>query len=285
MDAKFEKLLVQIVDRLPRIALSRAFGAISEWELPSPLQMLVNEAFATAAGIDRAESEKPPRAYDLLNALFTRKLKEDARSIESREEGAFVSPVDGTLTRFGTIDGETLFTVKGETYGITELIGDPGEAERFVDGAFAVLYLSPRDYHRIHSPTRAAVQRLRLMPGDLFPVNPIWLGHKPDLFSMNERIVSLCETPGGDAFSLISIGATCVGRITISFNDLKTSEHDRPRRDVELDPSPQLEHGDEFGVFNLGSTVVLLFEEPNFEFASSLSAGQSIKMGQCLGRL
>lgn len=284
MDSLVESLLVQLVDRLPRSAISRAFGAASEVRLPRPIQASLNEVLSTIVGIDRSEAIKPPSAYETINGVFTRRLRPGARPIDSTDPGAVVSPVDGTLTRFGRIRDDTLFEVKGRRYGVTDIVADGVDAALFEGGQFAIFYLSPRDYHRIHSPTAGRIERFRYLPGYLFPVNEVWVRNVDNLFAANERIVSFFETDGYGTIGFAKIGAACVGRTTLAFHEFETSDHDKPPREIELDEPVEFSHGDEVGAFNLGSTVLLLFEERGFEFAAGLEEGATIRMGRLLGR-
>lgn len=284
MKALAESLLVQLVDRLPRSAISRAFGAASEVELPRPIQAMVNEVLSDVVGIDRAEAVKPPSAYDTINGVFTRRLREGARPLDSTDPEAVVSPVDGTLTRYGRLRGETLFEVKGRRYGISEILADSDDAALFEGGHYAIFYLSPRDYHRIHSPTRGRIERFRYLPGYLFPVNEIWVRNVDNLFAANERIVSFLATEACGTIAFVKVGAACVGRTTLSFHDFETTGHEEPPCEFTLDSPAEFRHGDEVGVFNLGSTVVLLFEDRDFEFSDALEEGTNIPMGRLLGR-
>lgn len=283
-DSLAESLLVQLVDRLPRSLISRAFGRASEAELPRPVQAAVNEVLASIVGIDRDEIPAPPAAYPTINAVFTRALTAGARPIASTAPEALVSPVDGRLTRFGRLDAGTMFRVKGRPYDIDRIVGDPADAAQFAGGWYAVFYLSPRDYHRIHSPTSGTIRRFRYLPGYLFPVNAIWVRNVDNLFAANERIVSFLETEACGTVGFVKVGAACVGRTTLAFHDFATVDHDEPRREVTLDAPAEFEHGDEIGAFNLGSTVVLLMEDRPFEFAEALTEGDRVQMGECLGR-
>lgn len=269
---------------LPKNTVSRAVGALSELPLPGAVQGVVNESFATLASIDVSESESPPADYPSLNAFFTRRLVAGARTPEFADGHDLVSPADGRLSHFGKITRETLVQAKGREYRLIDLVDSGREAEAFVDGAFATIYLSPRDYHRVHSPCSGEVKRISYIPGHLFPVNPFAVAHIDELFAVNERLITYVQSDELDQVGVVMVGATCVGRMSLDFHPLVTNQKFRRREDVVPDDTIHLGHADELGMFNLGSTVVLLIAEPAFEFDESLIPGQPVRVGQHLGR-
>lgn len=268
---------------LPKNSISRAVGALSELELPQPLRGPINSSFAQLAGIDLGESESAPDAYASVNAFFTRRLREGARDIEANKAGDLVSPSDGRLSTFGRIEAETLVQAKGKNYRLVDLVDSGRDAERFVGGHFATVYLSPRDYHRVHSPASGVVSKVSYIPGQLFPVNPLAVRNVSELFAVNERLISYVEEPALGVVGVVMVGATCVGKMSLAFHGLKTNGRFRRREDIEIGGT-QLEAGDELGMFNLGSTVVLLIGSQNFEFRSDLTEGMTLRMGELLGR-
>jgi phosphatidylserine decarboxylase len=268
---------------LPRSAVSRAFGAISEIELPHNMRAIVNGGFAALAGIDTSEAAAPPAAYPSLNAYFTRKLKVGARPAQAHAPGQLVSPVDGRLTQLGSLEDATLIQAKGRTYRLDDLLDSGAQARRFEGGVYMTIYLSPRDYHRIHSPADAEITGLSYIPGTLWPVNPLSVRHVDDLFAVNERVVSYLDSPDVGALALIKVGATCVGRITLSYHDLQSNGAFRRRRDVTLERPVPIGVADELAAFNLGSTVILLVEDPSFTLRAGLELGQKVKVGELLG--
>lgn len=280
-----ERIALQALKLLPKNLVSRAFGALSDVEFPTPMQATVNRVFADFAGVDLGESEQEPDAYASLNAFFTRRLRSGTRPVHTQDSEELVSPVDGVLGQFGPIVDSTLIQAKGREYRLVDLVDSGRERQRFEGGHFATLYLSPRDYHRIHSPTSGAVSTVSYIPGHLFPVNPFAVRNIDELFAVNERLISYLENPNLGRVGVVKVGATCVGRIGVSFHDLQTNHQFRRRRDIELEEPVEVRHGEELGIFNLGSTVIVLIEAADFAFDPSLASEQHLKMGQFLGRV
>ncbi|MEC9439913.1 MAG: archaetidylserine decarboxylase [Myxococcota bacterium] len=282
-----DSIKLKALDALPKNVVSRAFGAISEVALPSPIQGVVNQGFASLYNLNTAEAERSPAEYRTLNAFFTRHLKDGARpiEIEDQDQGALVSPVDGRITQFGPIEDETLIQAKGKQYGLVELLDNAAMAEHFKQGAYATIYLSPRDYHRIHSPASGRIDRVSYVPGQLWPVNPLSVRHVDRLFAINERLITYVETSELGKVAVIKVGATCVGRIGLAFNPLESNTAFRRRQEIELVNPVILEAGEEMAVFNLGSTVILLVENPDFAFSDEIVDGQMLQLGQKIGGL
>jgi len=268
---------------LPKNTVSRAVGALSEIQLPGSLRGPVNQGFAKFAGIDLSESERSPATYRSVNAFFTRKLKDGARTIQARGEGDLVSPADGRLSTFGKITGNTLVQAKGRDYRLVDLVDSGRDAELFKDGHFATVYLSPRDYHRVHSPSSGSVRKISYIPGYLFPVNPLAVQNVNQLFAVNERLITYLEQPSLQDVGVIMVGATCVGKMTLAFHQIATNGKFRRREEIELSSELVVDAGDELGMFNLGSTVVLLIGTPNFEFRDDLQEGMTLRVGELLG--
>ncbi len=280
-----ERIAVQALKLLPKNLVSRAFGSVSEVEFPPPLQSTVNRVFADFTGVDLDESEQDPDAYASLNAFFTRKLRAGSRPVATDDAAEVVSPVDGVLSHFGPIVDNTLIQAKGREYRLVDLVDSGRERHVFDGGHFATMYLSPRDYHRIHSPSSGDVSHISYIPGHLFPVNPFAVRNIDELFAVNERLISYIDNPKLGRLGVVKVGATCVGRIGVSFHDIETNHRFRRRREFELDEPVGVHHGDELGIFNLGSTVIILIEHPDFVFDQTLAAGQHLKVGQLLGRV
>lgn len=278
-----ERAAVKALKVLPKNLISRAFGAVSELELPGGVQTTVNRAFASFAGVDMSESEHGPEAYPSLNAFFTRHLRSGARPVQSRDPAEAIIPVDGVLSNFGPIVDDTLIQAKGRDYRLVDLV-DSGRARKvFEGGHYATIYLSPKDYHRIHSPSSGAIDQVSYIPGHLFPVNPFAVRNIEELFAVNERLISYMDNPKMGRVGVVKVGATCVGRIGLSYHELETNLSFRRRQDIELAEPVEVAHGDELGLFNLGSTVIILIEHPDFEFDPALSVGQKVKLGQLMG--
>ena len=269
---------------LPKNAVSRAFGVVSDIPLPPGVRGAVNGGFAAFAGADVSEAEAKPGEYTSLNKFFTRTLKAGARPIASHDPAAMVSPVDGRLDQFGPIRESTLVQAKGRTYGLIDLLDSGRDAERFLGGHYATIYLSPRDYHRVHSPASGVVSHLGYVPGHLWPVNPLAVGNIDQLFAVNERLTTFMSNDEIGDIAVIMVGATCVGRMSLAYHDTTTNGSFRRREDITVH-GVELGHGDELGMFNLGSTVILLISAENFEFDPSLKAGAKMQMGQYLGAI
>src|SRR5512139_2411553 len=206
--------------------------------------------------VNMNEAANPDIAsYPSFNEFFTRPLRDGARPLAAAD---FICPVDGAISQFGAIERDQIFQAKGHSYSTTALVGgDAALAERFADGSFATLYLSPRDYHRIHMPCDGTLQRMIHVPGDLFSVNPMTARHVPGLFARNERVVCLFESPHGP-FVLALVGATIVGSMATVWHGVVNPPRPGTLREWSY-PAGQvnLKRGDEMGRFLLGSTVVL----------------------------
>lgn len=241
----------QFLRLLPRAGLSHAVGRLCERPIPGGLSRAVTGLYVRAYGVDMAEVAPEPAGYPSFDAFFTRPLRQGARTIG---EGGIVSPADGKLVAAGPIDGASRIHVKKQAYGVGELVGDEGEAERLSGGSFSVVYLSPRDYHRVHSPVEGVLSLVRGISGDLYPVNSIGEKHVPGLFVKNLRVALSIDTPSLGRVVLVMVGAMIVGRISVR----GLPEHTTPLGVHRPSPPLTLAKGDEVGMFHLGSTVVLL---------------------------
>jgi len=228
------------------------------------------------------------RAYEHFNAFFTRALKADARPL-ARDEQTLCSPVDGTVSQLGRIDGNRIFQAKGRDYSLIELLGgDKARAEPFRNGSFATLYLSPRDYHRIHMPLTGQLREMVHIPGKLFSVSPLTTRMVPNLFARNERVVCIFDSSIGP-LGLILVGAINVASIETVWAGVVTPPLGKTIRrwdyPAQGNDSVRLEKGEEMGRFNMGSTVILLAPPDTLDWQISMSANSSIRMGQALARL
>ena len=221
------------------------------------------------------------RSYATFNDFFTRALRSDARPLA---QAAFICPVDGAISQFGRMENDQLFQAKGHTYSSTALLGgDRDLAAQFQDGSFATLYLSPRDYHRIHMPCDGRLTRMIYVPGDLFSVNPVTARGVPGLFARNERVVCVFEAAHG-AFVLTLVGATIVGSMATVWHGLVNPPRTREVRVWEYDKQQVLlKKGDEMGRFLLGSTVVMLFPKNALQFNPQWAPAQAVRMGEEMG--
>jgi phosphatidylserine decarboxylase len=266
-------LAAQVLRALPRVRLSRAVGRLCDQPLPAVVSRAVTNAYCQAYRVDLEDAELPPGAFSSFDAFFTRQLKPGARSVSS---DALVSPCDGVLSSQGVIDPGARIFVKGQPYDVGELVGDPRDAARYAGGEFAVIYLAPRDYHRVHAPADGNVTLVRGLAGDLYPVNSIGEKYIPQLFVRNHRAAIVIDTPGLGRVTVVMVGATIVGRITVSV----LGGPDVPPGLHPIEPAVPVRKGDEIGIFHLGSTVVLLLE-PGLAVARESGA---IRFGESLLR-
>ncbi|MBE2167574.1 MULTISPECIES: archaetidylserine decarboxylase [unclassified Cobetia] len=262
---------------LPQHLISRLIGRIAACENPWVKNTFI-ERFIKAYDVNMSEAlEENPRAYACFNDFFTRALKQEARPIE---EG-LVSPADGVLSQFGAISHGTLVQAKGQAFSLTQLLGGSEErAAPFRNGRFATVYLSPKDYHRVHMPLAGRLVEMAYVPGRLFSVNEATATHVPGLFARNERLVCIFETEHGP-MAMVLVGAMIVaaiktvwsGQVTPLSGDVETTRFDQ---------LIELARGAEMGRFQLGSTVVMCFPD-SVEFDDALTPGQKVSMGQSLG--
>lgn len=231
-------------------------GKLADHEWSEPLGRAVVGLYSRAYDIDTHECQKNDgwRSFD---EFFTRELKDGTRPLEG-DDRVIVSPADGRVESMGPISSSSTFVVKGRPYRVEELVGDATEARRYIGGAGCVVYLSPRDYHRVHSPVRGSITEIRSLPGDYFPVNQIGLRHVKDLFARNRRVAICIDTPDLGRVTVVMVAAIVVGRITVTGVDA----HDVPLGLHRPSPPIEVMRGGEIGVFHLGSTAVV-FVEPN----------------------
>lgn len=225
------------------------------------------------------------RHYEHFNAFFTRALKADSRPLAT-EADAICCPIDGNISQIGRIEGETIVQAKGHSYTLTELLGGTAElAMSFQNGYFATLYLSPRDYHRIHMPLAGRLRTMLHVPGRLFSVSPLTTRIVAGLFARNERIINLFDSPAG-SMAVIMVGAINVASMETVWAGVITPPLAKTiQRWDYSEQNITLEKGVEMGRFNMGSTVILLFETGKIRWQPELAAGQQVQMGQLMARL
>jgi phosphatidylserine decarboxylase len=240
--------------------------------------------FLRLYGVDMTEAaESDPYRYGSFNEFFTRPLKHGARPIAG-DPDAIASPVDGCVSEAGTIDRDLLLQAKGRHYRLTELLAAQPWASRFEGGSFATIYLAPFNYHRVHMPLRGVLQETVYVPGRLFSVDTVTAQHVPRLFARNERVLTLFDAGAVGQFALVLVGALNVGSMaTVWAGDITPAA----RRVVTRVPSPPttLEKGAELGRFNMGSTVILLFEPNRARWHRQVHAGSTVQLGQSLGHI
>ncbi len=241
----------QILRWLPRSGLSHAVGKLCEQRLPPPLSRAVTGMYVRAYGVDMKDVLPEPDAYSSFDAFFTRPLRDGVRTISP---DAVVSPADGRIVDSGAIGPGAEISVKDKPYSVAELVGDSVEAERLAGGSFSVVYLSPRDYHRVHSPVNGLVRLVHGISGDLYPVNSIGERHVPGLFVKNQRVAVSIDSPEAGRVVVVLVGAMIVGRVTVSAVPSTAT----PIGVFSIEPPLPVQKGGELGMFHLGSTVVLL---------------------------
>jgi phosphatidylserine decarboxylase len=266
---------------LPKNLVSRLAGKLADLRLPSPLLSSFIHFYSRHYHVDLTEMHIPLGKIRSFNEFFTRALKPGARTIDA-DPLSVVSPVDGQIAEYGRVIGNMLIQTKGIHYSLTDLLGADG-ASRYADGFFITLYLSPADYHRIHAPISGQVKRFSYFSGNLWPVNAIGVQHVGGLFALNERIVTPLENAAG-IVTIVKVGATVVGRITLDYSEVKSNAGWRTHLDLPVVPNRHYRKGDEIGQFQLGSTVILLFEKDRF-IPGKLQSGQRIRLGEVLGHL
>lgn len=262
----------QLIKALPRVPLSNFVGRLCEQPLPSPVSSLVQKVYCSAYAVNMGEA-LDPGPYPTFDAFFTRPLRPGARPVH---DDPLVSPADGKLSAAGPVDAGLQILVKNQKYDVAELIGDSKDAERYKGGEFAVVYLAPSDYHRVHSPVLGDVNVVRGVPGDLYPVNSIGEAHIEGLFVRNNRVTVAIDTATMGRVSVVLVGATIVGRISVTM----IPEPAAPIGETRLASPYRVEKGGEIGMFHLGSTAVVLVE-PGVHIARSLG---TVRMGESLLR-
>ena len=271
---------------LPKNCISFLTGRLAALRLPGFWGRLTVKLFAGMYRVDLTDAEKSIDQYPTVAALFTRRLKPGSRPIG----GGLVSPVDGILRGYGAVQGGSIEQIKGRSYSVKELLGGSQYAPCFEEGCYLNLYLSPRDYHRVHAPLGGKVLAASHIPGKLWPVNDWSIARIDRLFAVNERVVTYLAGDHGLA-AVVMVGATNVGKISLSYCDWFTNQMPfgfGPQaagiRHCCFDPACEIEAGDELGIFHLGSTVVLLFEKGAVSPLEGLASrvGGPVRMGETL---
>lgn len=268
--------MTYVISILPQNAISKAAGKFAS----SSISRLVIKPFARKFSINVQEAELPLQEYKTLNAFFTRKLKVGARLIDMDKE-SIVSPVDGTIAQFGNIQNGRIIQAKGIHYSVEELIGKE-KSKLFKDGHFMTIYLSPKDYHRIHTPMTGKIEEYEYIPGRLFPVNKLGVQHVNGLFTKNERLTTYLSDKDSQ-IALVKVGAFIVGSVQLSYEENVHQLHrGEPYKGIGSE-NLILKKGEEIGLFEFGSTVILLFNKNTMVFTDDLQSGISLKMGQKIG--
>lgn len=279
-----EKLFIFLQHILPQHLLSRGAGALADLRHPAWLKNWLIHIFIRRFKVDMTEAAQPePTSYASFNAFFTRPLREDARSLA---EADVICPADGAISQLGAIQGGRIFQAKGQSFSTRELLGGDAQREQqFADGTFATIYLSPRDYHRVHMPLAGRLAATSYIPGRLFSVNQVTAENVPRLFARNERLVCYFDTAVGPV-AMILVGAMVVAGIETVWSGQVAPRTSAPVLHDYVAPPRTIElaQGEEMGRFKLGSTVILLFPEGAVEFDAAYVAGAATRLGESLGR-
>ncbi|NNG76045.1 archaetidylserine decarboxylase [Acinetobacter terrae] len=272
-----KQLFIQAQRVVPQHQLSRVVGKLAASENPI-VKNTVIQAFKAQYGIDMSIAEQGDALkYKSFNEFFTRSLKEGVRAIDTNPNSV-VSPADGAISQLGKIEDGDIFQAKGQSFSVEKLIADPQLAEPFKNGQFATVYLSPKDYHRVHMPFAGTLTETLYVPGELFSVNQTTAENIPGLFARNERMVCLFDTELG-RMAVVLVGAMIVAGIeTVATGKVK------PTGRLELNQHNLfLEKGAELGRFYLGSTAVILFEQDKMQWDAAFKANSTVVMGEALG--
>lgn len=267
---------------LPKKGISRFVGYMAR----KPFSRRLIPYYIKHFQIDLTPVKKPLDQFENLLDFFVREYHQNARPIDPRQD-VIVSPVDGAVSQIGTIEDGMLLQAKGISYSVLELLGGNEEhTKRFLGGKFVTIYLSPRDYHRIHMPIQGEISEITYIPGKLYPVNKLGVRLIPGLFAKNERVISYITSPIG-IVALIKVGATNVGSIRVTFDEkIVTNPRRRQKvKHIHYAKPQRMRKGDELGRFEFGSTVILLFEPNKIEWLIPEKPGVPVQMGQPIARM
>lgn len=270
---------------LPKQSITAFAGKLAHYQ-GGNLTTSVITWFVKRYQVNMAEARNPDvTSYKTFNEFFTRPLQSDARPLAKAD---FICPVDGAISQFGTIKKDQIFQAKGHSYSTIALVGgDKALAGKFENGHFACLYLSPKDYHRIHMPCGGALISMTYVPGALFSVNPTTAQGVPGLFARNERVVCEFVSTQHGKFIMVLVGATVVGSMATVWHDTANGIINPPRTGKTRtwkydDKNITLKQGDEMGRFLLGSTVVMLFEKDALKFNANWQPARGVRLGEVM---
>lgn len=282
-----DKLFVLSQYVTPQSAVSRLAGKLADMDSSPAAKNRVVRWFIQRYGVNMDEALEPsPEAYSSFNAFFTRALKPGLRPVDDRQS-VMVSPVDGAISQLGTISDDRVFQAKGQSFSLTELLGgDPDRAKPFENGEFATIYLSPKDYHRIHMPLAGTLREMTYVPGKLFSVNPTTAEQVPNLFARNERVACVFDTDAGP-MALVLVGAMIVGSMETTWAGVVAPDDKGVSTSgySHLETPIRFEKGEEMGRFRLGSTVVMVMPKGAVSWQDDQVAGKTVRMGESFGSL
>lgn len=269
------KLFLQL---LPKILITRIVGFFTSCKLPSWILQRFIKKFIKSYNINMEESQ--PAEFKTFNDFFTRAIRPECRPINSIEN-MIVSPVDGTIAQFGIITNNTLIQAKGIDYPLDKLVVLPEYANYYANGSYITIYLSPSNYHRIHTPADGEIRELLYVPGVLYPVNFFAVQNFPGLFTKNERLLTILDHPQHGKIAVIKVGATIVGKIKVTYDTVE-ARHTKKIIHKTYE-NIFMKKGDELGRFQMGSTVILLFPPNTIEW-ENITPGQKIKFGEAIAK-
>ncbi|ORU89588.1 MAG: phosphatidylserine decarboxylase [Cycloclasticus sp. symbiont of Poecilosclerida sp. M] len=279
-----DKLFIILQQLLPQHGLSALMHKLARIEAPWFKNFVIN-SFVKSFRVNMSEALEPdPEAYESFNAFFTRVLRDDARPLE-KGRTTLACPVDGTVSQAGVISNSELFQAKGKSFNLSALLGSEQHDAQFEGGHYTTIYLSPKDYHRIHFPIGGTLTSMIHVPGDLYSVNPTTVGAVDELFARNERVVAFFDTPAGP-MAMVIVGAIFVSSIeTVWHGEVTPPRHNQIRRWEMTDKKLKFKKNEEMARFNMGSTIVLLFGKDKVKWAKKLIPGESVQRGQVIGKI
>ncbi|MCW8868688.1 MAG: archaetidylserine decarboxylase [Marinobacter sp.] len=282
----FDKLFVLSQYITPQLGVSNLAGRLADNDRSPALKNRVIKWFIGRYGVDMSEAAEPnPEAYATFNDFFTRELKPGIRPLADGEK-TLVSPVDGAISQLGQVTGDRVFQAKGQSFSLSELLGgEEATTAPFADGEFSTIYLSPKDYHRIHMPMAGTLRQMIHVPGQLFSVNPVTAENVPNLFARNERVVCIFDTASGP-MALVLVGAMIVGSVETRWAGVVVpGSRQVTSTRYEGEQAISFDKGEEMGRFRLGSTVIMVMPKGSVSWNSNQVAGKTVRMGEAFGAL
>ncbi|MFY3773691.1 archaetidylserine decarboxylase [Marinobacter salsuginis] len=282
----FDKLFVLSQYITPQLGVSNLAGRLADSDSSPALKNRVIKWFIGRYGVDMSEAaETDPEAYPTFNAFFTRALKPGIRPLADGEK-TLVSPVDGAISQLGQVTGDRVFQAKGQSFSLSELLGgEEATTAPFTNGEFSTIYLSPKDYHRIHMPMAGTLRQMIHVPGKLFSVNPVTAENVPNLFARNERVVCIFDTDSGP-MAMVLVGAMIVGSVETRWAGVVVpGSRQVTSTRYEGEQAISFEKGEEMGRFRLGSTVIMVMPKGAVTWNSDQVAGKTVRMGEAFGAL
>ena len=277
-----DRLFIRGLGLVPKSTLSRCVGVAAHAHLPKFITAPSVRLFAKLYGVNVNEADLPLDGYRTVGEFFTRRLKDGARPVD-RRPGLAVSPADGQILNSGRIESGCLIQAKGRRFTVSALLDDEERALAFESGSWVTVYLSPRDYHRVHHPVEGKLSLCRYVGGRLWPVNRAAVRNVDQLFCVNERVVTYVDSPLG-LVATVMVGATSVGHITVAYDETLETNRSCAAGERHYVKPIRVARGSELGTFHLGSTAIVLFANPDVAL-EALDDGQPIKMGQTLARI